>query len=377
VNWEDALLTAHPTLAGPDQPRGSARVKGTEGEPKIEIGSRSWSAVARMAEEPGQQASQPAAAGGAALELDHGGRVHREGAGPVVRRVAREVATGVLFVVPSVWWMLLFAPNWTWANDGRIYRLAAETWLRGGDPWSVAVNGLHAAAPPIAVLAFVPAAMLPEPLFIVAWTAICLGSAVWIVNKLRLRVVWLFYPPLVFGVLLGNPAIPMLALALAGRWVLAVAVRPQLGLAMLAHRPRSAVHLAMATLLSFVVMPGYLGNLGPIITRYAGETLTTNAWGTLALVPLAALLLIMSRRDRVGAAWVASAACLPAMGWYGQTMLMPTRSILVAGIAGIPIPGMPIVAALVWTIRAIFQTSRTGMRPPGGSRTTASIRAGN
>jgi len=68
-------------------------------------------------------------------------------------------------------------------------------------------------------------------------------------------------------------------------------------------------------------MPSYLPSIVEIARRYASETLVTNAWGTWALVPVAIALVVAARRDLQGAAWVASSACLPILGWYGQTML--------------------------------------------------------
>jgi len=129
------------------------------------------------------------------------------------RRMAPRAVAAVMFTGPSVWWILLVLGNHLVANDGRVYRAAAGAWLAGHDPWSAVVNGYHAAAPPIAVMAFVPAALVPEDLFVPLWTGICFASALFIVRSLRLPGVWLIFPPLVFGVLLGNPAVPCLALA--------------------------------------------------------------------------------------------------------------------------------------------------------------------
>lgn len=271
------------------------------------------------------------------------------------RRMAPRAVAAVMFTGPSVWWILVVLGNHLVANDGRVYRAAAGAWLAGHDPWSAVVNGYHPAAPPIAVMAFVPAALVPEDLFVPLWTGICFASALFIVRSLRLPGVWLIFPPLVFGVLLGNPAVPCLALALSGRWTLAATVRPQLGLAMLAERPRATVAVAAATALSLLVMPSYLPSIVEIARRYASETLvTTNAWGTWALVPVAIALVVAARRDLQGAAWVASSACLPILGWYGQTMLMPTRSLMVASLAGFPTPVGPVLAALLWCAMVIL-----------------------
>ena len=127
--------------------------------------------------------------------------------------------------------------------DGRIYYRAAQAWLDGHDPWlaGVPVSGFRFdfAGPPPTVLAFAPFAVLPEDVFNAVWLTITVAAAVYTIHRLRRPMWWLLFPPLVQGVLVGNPQVLCLAVLLAGSdWLrsLAVPLKAYAALPMLAER---------------------------------------------------------------------------------------------------------------------------------------------
>ena len=125
--------------------------------------------------------------------------------------------------------------------DGRIYYRAAQAWLDGHDPWlaGVPVSGFRFdfAGPPPTVLAFAPFAMLPEDVFTALWLSITVAAAVYTIRRVKRPMWWLLFPPLVQGVLVGNPQVLCLAVLLAGSDWLAASVARRPGLRR--RRPRS------------------------------------------------------------------------------------------------------------------------------------------
>src|ERR1035437_6049323 len=111
--------------------------------------------------------------------------------------------------------------------DGRVYYRAAATRLARGDPWtafttsntwppsSAFVHFLFTGPPPT-VLAFVPFVWIPEDAFVVGWLGLSVAAAVYTTRRLHLPLWWMLFPPLVSGLVVGNPQIVCLALLLSG-----------------------------------------------------------------------------------------------------------------------------------------------------------------
>jgi hypothetical protein len=128
-----------------------------------------------------------------------------------------------VFVPGAMYWLLSLRDHL--GNDARIYRGAAAALLAGSDPWAASVDGVHFAAPPASAIAFVPSLVLPETAFVAVWLGLSVVGAVALIRTLELPATWILFPPLVQGVLLGNPAIVGLAFAIAGHGVIAGALR--------------------------------------------------------------------------------------------------------------------------------------------------------
>jgi hypothetical protein len=257
--------------------------------------------------------------------------------------------------------------------DAWIYRAGASTWLAGGDPWSAQVQGLHFAALPPSLPLLAPLALIPEALFIPVWLPICVVSAVLIVRRLHLKPVWLLFPPLIQGVLLGNPAIPAFALFVCGWEPVALIVRPHLGFAALAERRWRAVVLAAALGLVLLVLTPwltYLRELSSITARYGLES-GGGANGSpllywLAVAATAGVFLF----DRPSAGWLASATVAAPIAYHGFVSIMPLRNRSLAAVASIALPGVPTlvaIVALIQVVRNAHPTVASLLRRPSGS----------
>ena len=112
----------------------------------------------------------------------------------------------------------------TFGIDLRIYRAAAEVALRGGDPWAASVEGLTFAGPPPTLLAYLPAAVLPEVVALALYGAIGLGAALVTLRTLRLPLWWLLFPPISDSLIVWNPDIVVIALLVAAPRLASLAV---------------------------------------------------------------------------------------------------------------------------------------------------------
>src|SRR4051794_30636128 len=88
--------------------------------------------------------------------------------------------------------------------DARLYLMATQTWLAGGNPWTVELAGNYYAAPPPSLLPLVPFALLPLDLGVAVIATLCVASAIATVRLLRLPWWWLLFPPLVQCLLSAN-----------------------------------------------------------------------------------------------------------------------------------------------------------------------------
>src|SRR3954468_949166 len=87
--------------------------------------------------------------------------------------------------------------------DARIYRVAAHAALSGGDPWA-RQGALGFAGTPTSLIAYVPAAILPETVAVAAYIGLFVVGAVLVLRRLRLPAWWLLSPPLWESVELVN-----------------------------------------------------------------------------------------------------------------------------------------------------------------------------
>jgi hypothetical protein len=233
--------------------------------------------------------------------------------------------------------------------DARLYIMATQTWLAGGDPWQVQLAGNYFAAPPPSLLPLVPVALLPLDLGVAVIATLVIVAAVATVRMLRLPWWWLLFPPLVQCVLSANvqglliPLILLRAGAIAS-FLKIYAVVP----VVVTGRWRAALLTAALLVVTIPLLPWgtYIAEFALINSHLTEQT--KYALPTLFLVlisPVALLAMAVVGRER--AAWLAVPAIWPSQQYYYGTLAMGARSDLAAAIVSIPIPGSGLVALFI------------------------------
>jgi hypothetical protein len=276
-----------------------------------------------------------------------------------------------------VWQLALLAwfGYWSWASirtlfinggklavDARIYYRGAEAWVHGGDPWSAFVYfkelSLHFAAPPPTVLLFAPFTVIPEQLFVIGFTLLSIASGVYLLRKVHLPIWWMFFPPLLIGMLSGNPVILGLACAVSGsKWLAPVAVAAKIYFFL----PLIAEWRWRALVLTGVVMAASVVLFWPLWHRYLTEysaissTISFESDGGLSAMrsPILfgitfAMLGLLALIDFRAAGWLAMPALGPFTEFHTSTYALPLMSpILAIGLA-VPRQGLPAEAICVY-----------------------------
>jgi hypothetical protein len=248
--------------------------------------------------------------------------------------------------------------------DGRLYYRAACTWVAGGDPWTAYTTTntwppsgqyIHFffTGPPPTVLAFVPFAWIPEPLFVVCWLDTTIVAAVYTLRRLHLPIWWLLFPPLAQGILVANPHVVCLALLLSSSNVLRALAAPMKAYAVIPlvgeRRWRALGVLAVASAISLVLFwpmwSTYLREYGEVNEWLLGAT-HWNPDRTLyaaAAVAIGLLAII----DRRAAGWLAVPFLWPGGQFFYCTFILPVAPALAPFLAFNGNRGAPFVPDLV------------------------------
>jgi hypothetical protein len=187
-------------------------------------------------------------------------------------------------------------------------------------------------------------------------------AAVYAVRHLRLAWYWLAFPPLVEGLLAGNPSIVILALLVSAHPVLAAlaaalkvyAVLPLIG----EGRRRSVVTAGAVLALSLVAVPlwmRYLSDASARAARLMVEAQGGYGWaGSPALLAMAAVAIaVLARIDRKAAGWLVVPALWPASQFHYSTLAMPVMYPALAMGLAVPALGAPsltITAYVIWRV---------------------------
>jgi len=234
-------------------------------------------------------------------------------------------------------------------QDIQIYYRAVQEWLAGGDPWSasVAVNPhaiFHYAGSPATTVLLAPSALFSEGQFTALWLVLSAMSAVAIVGWLKLPIWWLLFPPTVEALYSGNPQLVVLMLLLAGAGragvaadTIAVALKVYAIVPLLAERPpRRIVYALGLTLATVVVAPWlwteYLTQFGAISARLERESAGgfSAFYHPVLLVPTAIAIILLWRRDRKAAGWLAVPALWPSSEFHYSTFAQPVMTPILA-----------------------------------------------
>jgi hypothetical protein len=254
------------------------------------------------------------------------------------------------------WWLFCWFVDWSWrvafppfvqsdklGLDARIYLGGAQAWLSGGDPWTSAVwfndagtYGFHYAAPPPSLLLFVPFAWMPERLFANLAVIACFVAGFCLLRAVRLPAWWILFPPLLIGILSGNPVVVGLAVVVSGvRWLapVAVAAKVYLGVGLVAARRWKDVAVVVAVMAATFVL------LAPLWLQYAADypsvsaTIAHESMGgfsasrdPMLFAATAACLALLAVVDWRAACWLAMPALSPFAEFHSSVAALPVMS---------------------------------------------------
>lgn len=239
--------------------------------------------------------------------------------------------------------------------DARLYLMATQEWLAGGDPWSVDLAGNFYAAPPPSLLPLAPLAVLPIDLGVAVIAVLVIVAAVASVRMLGLPWWWILFPPLIQSILSANVQALLLPLILVGAGPVAVFLKVYAAVPLvLLARWRALAINAVLLVASAPLLPWsqYLAELGAINARLIHQTnyaLPTPLLVVLAPVALVALWIVGRERG----AWLAVPALWPSQQYYYGSLAMGAKSGLAAAIVAFPVNGsglwaLLVLAALEW-----------------------------
>jgi hypothetical protein len=202
-----------------------------------------------------------------------------------------------------------------------------------------------------------PFTLLPESVFVVGAVMASGLAALYVVRRLGMAPYWLWFPPIVEGIISGNPSIVLLALLLSGSRVaqaLAPLVKPYAAIPLACERRWKALGLAggliALSLLAWPLWGTYLGQAGSIAARLsveAGGGLSGSDNGVVFFLGIAALV-ALARTDLRAAGWLVVPALWPATQFHYSTLAMPVmQPILAMGLA-VPLPGFPMITISIY-----------------------------
>jgi hypothetical protein len=245
----------------------------------------------------------------------------------------------------------------TFAIDLRIYRVAADAALHGGDPWAAGVAGLTFAGPPPTLLPYLPAALLPEGIAIAAFGAVTLAAAVLALRTLHLPVWWLLFPPISDSLIVLNPDVIVIALLVAAPRGAALAVPLKIYAAvplLLTGRWRPLAAGLLLCLLSIPWWPAFLAARGSIEASLATQSYGgASAWGTMLMIPT---VLALGALWRKGAEWLAVPALWPYTQLHYGALALPVaaRDAVVAFLLSFPVVYLVPVATIYYALRVVL-----------------------
>lgn len=275
--------------------------------------------------------------------------------------------TAVRYLLPA-WFLTLSVPSLLTALrvqpilffDARLCLDATRAWLAGSDPWSVEYRGFFFAAPPPTLVPLVPFAILPDPVGWMLLGGLVVAGALATVRMLRLPAWWLLFPPTVHGVISGNVQLLLVPLLLSGvAWLAPFLKLYAVVPLVLLRRWRALMAVAVMLLVTAPILPW-----GPYLARFAeiNAVLADQArYGLsgpvlLALLPLGLACLWIVRGET--AAWLAVPALWPSQQWYYATLVIPTRSKVVAAVVATPFAASGFVALFVVAFARLVSNGR-------------------
>jgi hypothetical protein len=275
---------------------------------------------------------------------------------PSTRRTTTTLGLLVVFILVTGERLIRGVMAGTIALDLRIYRAAAQAALAGGDPWAVGAAGFTFAGPPPTLLAYVPAALVPEGVALAAYGALGVAAAIFAVRAVRLPVWWLLFPPIAESVFVCNPDVIVIALLLAAPRFAGLSVVLKIYAAVplaIAGRWRPLIVGLAICLLSLPWLPDFLASRETTTATLAAQSFGgLSAWGTWLMVPTVLALLTVWRR---GAEWLAVPALWPYTQLHYAALVLPiaARSPIVAFLLCFADPYLPAIATILYAVGTV------------------------
>lgn len=255
------------------------------------------------------------------------------------------------------------AAGWL-GTDAYLYYRASAAWLAGGSPWNVFVTNqesvYHYQALPTATVVLAPFTVIPENAFVAGWIVIQFLAAVYTVRRLGLPWWWVAFPPLISGVLAGNPSPLLIALLVAAHPIaksLAVLLKVYAVVPLLGERRWRAIMMAVGlALVTVLLAPGlwveFLAGSGARTELVLRESKGGfSAFGNpILLLGAGAALVVIARRDLRVAGWLAPIALWPGSQFHWSTLAMPVMTLPMAYLLALPAHGIPPVAVMVYAL---------------------------
>ena len=240
----------------------------------------------------------------------------------------------------SLFWAWAFVTQGAIGHDAPIYLRAARIFLDGGDPWTAENGGFHYAGSPQLTIALSPLTLIPEPVAVALLIALAVLSSYVIVVRSKLPLWWLAYPPLVHGILSGNPGALVVALLLTRHAWAAPLVKVVGGIPLLAElRWRALLIAALVTAVTILLFPAlwttYLTGftaIGDRLVRESTDAFAATGW---LIIPTVAALAALALIDRRAAGWLVIPAVWPATQYHYAAFFLPI-SPAAAVIAAVP-----------------------------------------
>jgi hypothetical protein len=270
-------------------------------------------------------------------------------------------------------------------TDAHLYYQASAAWLAGANPWDVSVqhSGLvfHYYALPTTVIALAPFTVISESAFVPFWIGVQVVAAAVVVHRLRLPWWWVAFPPVVKGVLVGNPSLVVLALALSAHPVLN-AVAPMLkvymGIPLVGERRWNALALSLGLgIATLALTPGLWADFLAGATARSGRLLVEANGGysgfrdPLLFAGATLAILLIARKDLRVACWLAPVALWPGSQFHWSTLAMPVMTTPLAYLLALPAHWLPPIAVMVYAVTAEvtrIRSKRATETPRNGGR---------
>jgi hypothetical protein len=210
-----------------------------------------------------------------------------------------------------------------------------------------------------------PLTVLPESVFVTAWLVASALAAVYIVRRLKMPPYWLLFPPIIEGIISGNPSIVLLALLVSpsrAAQAIAPVVKMYAVIPLVAERRWKALSLAgglvVVSLLAWPLWATYIGDLSAIAARLAVEAGGGLSGSDNAVVIVLGIvgLVALARTDFRAAGWLIVPAFWPSTQFHYSTLAMPVmHPILAMGLA-LPLPGFPLVVITTYAAWRVIST---------------------